>query len=362
MKNRRIFLAVATLLLGLGIVSVSLSGSLRETLSKRTTSPATPVASSNDKPSQATPARAETTASSFLAAPLDLEHLSNNGDLIVIGRVNSISNAGRAIATLSIDKVVKGEADARTVDFEFLPNAPSAYARIQPELFGMFFLKRNEAGGGYRVLDSTYPAVIAPANAVLTGEQGLDRTVNVVGQVLLTARAAEDRRVAVSVLRSALTDRATELLRQGAKDKDPVVKMQSISALLNRNDIETLAIAERALLNPPAATEPYLLENISSALEGIKDPQAIPALQRLLGSSNSRTRLGAVSALRQMKVMEAVEGLVLVLGDNNRDVRYEAVMGLAELTGQDQWATSMGRFEREEQRYLDHWKEWSRTR
>jgi hypothetical protein len=361
MKNRRIFSGVAILLLTLGIVSVSLSGSLRATLSKRTNSSATSVASSSDKSSQAMPARAQTAPTHFLASPLDLERLTNNADLIIIGHVNLISNAGRATATLGIDKVVKGDADGRTVDFEFFPNHPS-FVRIQPELFGMFFLKWNEAGRGYRILDPTYPAVIAPGNAVLSKEGGLERTVNVVGQVLLTSRAAEDRRVAVSVLRGALTDRATELLRQGAKDRDSVVRMQSISALLNRNDIETLAIAERTLLNPPAGTEPYLLDNISAALEGIKDPRAIPALQRLLQSSNSRTRHGAVSALRQMHVNEAVEGLVIALGDNNRDVRYEGVIGLAELTRQNQWAPDTESFASDEQKYLNHWKEWARIR
>lgn len=361
MKNRRIFLAIATLLLGLGVVSVSLSGSLRETLSKRTNSSATSVASSSDKSSQVMPARAQTAPTHFLAEPLNLEHLTNNADLIIIGRVNSISNTGRATATLGIDKVIKGEADGRTVDFEFFPNRPSSWVRIQPDVFGMFFLKWNEAGAGYRILDPTYPAVIAPANAVLSKEGGLERTVNVVGQVLLTSRA-DDRRVAVSVLRGALTDRATELLRQGARDRDSVVRMQSVSALLNRNDIETLAIAERTLLNPPAGTEPYLLDNISAALEGIKDPRAIPALQRLLQSSNSRTRHSAVSALRQMHVNEAVEGLVIALGDNTRDVRYEGVIGLAELTGQNQWAPDTESFASNEQKYLNHWKEWARNR
>ena len=112
MKNRRIFLGVAILLLTLGIVSVSLSGSLRETLPKRTNSPTTPVVPSGNKSSQATAARAERTASNSLVDPLDLERLTNNADLIIIGRVNSISNQGHSIATLSLDKVVKGEADA----------------------------------------------------------------------------------------------------------------------------------------------------------------------------------------------------------------------------------------------------------
>ncbi len=359
MKHRRVLLGVAILLLSLGIVSVSLSGPFGERLSKPNSVTA-PVAPSGNKPSQAT-ARAERTTSHSIVEPLDLERLTNNADLIIIGRVNSISNQGRSIATLSLDKTVKGEANAGTIDVEFSASVPSAYVRIQPQLFGMFFLKQN-VNGSYQILDPVYPAVIAPANAVLTTEQGVDRTVNVVGQVLLTARAAEDRQVAVRVLSSARTERATELLRQGVKDKDVVVRMQSISELLNRDDIETLEIAERTLLNPPTGTDPYLLDNISAALERIKDPRAIPALQRLLRSSSIRTRHGAVSALRQMRTMEAVEGLVIALGDNNREVRYEAVIGLAELTGQNEWAPATGAFASDEQKYLDHWKEWSRNR
>jgi hypothetical protein len=355
MKNRRISRGFAALLLGFGIVSVSFG----QTLSKQTSS--TPISSPGDKLSQETaPASAEIRPGSFLANPLDLERLTNKADLIIIGRVSAISNAAQA--TLSIDKVVKGEVAAQTIDFQFFPNLPSACERIQPDLFAMFFLKRNEVGNGYQILDPTYPAVIAPTNPVLMNEPGLDRTVDIVGQVLLSGRSVEDRRVAVNVLRSAQTDRATQLLGQSAKDNDVVVKMQSFSALVNRNDLQTLAIAEQILLNPPAGPDQYLLDNISAALEGIKDPQAIPALQRLLRSSNTRTRLGAVSALRQMHTVEAVDGLVIALGDTNRDVRYEAVIGLAELTGQNEWAPSIGTFEQEEQRYLDHWKEWSRTR
>jgi hypothetical protein len=38
-----------------------------------------------------------------------------------------------------------------------------------------------------------------------------------------------------------------------------LVKMQSISALLNRGNIEALELAERTLLRPPTGTEQYLV-------------------------------------------------------------------------------------------------------
>ena len=76
MKNRRIFPGVATLLLGSGVVSVSLSVSLGQTPSKQQNSPVTATASSSDKPSQATPPVPEKiTPGSFLANPLDLERV-----------------------------------------------------------------------------------------------------------------------------------------------------------------------------------------------------------------------------------------------------------------------------------------------
>lgn len=81
MKNRRIFLGVAILPLTLGIVSVSLGGSLRETLLKRTNSPTTLVAPSGNRPSQATAARAERTASNSLVDPLNLERLKRGATL-----------------------------------------------------------------------------------------------------------------------------------------------------------------------------------------------------------------------------------------------------------------------------------------
>jgi FOG: HEAT repeat len=313
---------------------------------------------------------------SYIVSPIDLERLTNDADLIVIGRMNSVTERGhisgtadgkqldgeRMIATLGVEKSVKGDAVGATVETEFLiPDIPSAYQSIEPFRFGMFFLKRK-ADGSFRVLDPAYPSVVAPANATLTDKQGLDRTVDIVGQVLLHGKQPEDRRLAVRVLSSVRTAQATELLRQSTKDRDAVTRLQSISALLNLNDVATLDIAERILLNPPAGVDDYLLANISAALEGIKDVQAIPVLQRLLRSSDSRTRLGAISALRQMHDMNAVDSLVIALGDSNRQVRYEAVIGLAELTRQDQWAPAVGTFETDEQKYLNHWKEWARNR
>ncbi len=94
-----------------------------------------------------------------------------------------------------------------------------------------------------------------------------------------------ERRRAVNLLNSAKTDLATSILRQATKYSDVVVRLQALSALLNRSDISVLDEVESILLHPPARSEEYLLANLSAALEGIKDAQAIPTLKRLLISS-----------------------------------------------------------------------------
>lgn len=99
-----------------------------------------------------------------------------------------------------------------------------------------------------------------------------------------------------------------------------------------------------------------LLEN------GVRDPEAIPELSRLLLAQDVRIRRAAASALRHTAASDATAGLVRVLSDSDSRVRYTAVIGLAEITGQYNWGPSIDLFEREGGRYLAHWKEWGRTR
>lgn len=137
------------------------------------------------------------------------------------------------------------------------------------------------------------------------------------------------------------------------------MRMQALGALLARNDITMLDIAENILLHTPTTDEHLYL---SAALEGIKDVRAIPALNRLLRSGDVRTRLGAASALRQIGGPGAIDALVSALEDTDREVRYEAVVGLGEITGQYDWTPSIEVFEKNEQHYLSYWKEWAQHR
>ncbi len=314
---------------------------------------------------------------SYPASPLDLQVLTREADLIVIGRVDAIDDKGptvkdvagqkvkaeRMVATLNINRLIKGQTNEPVLSFEFLiPSTHLDYHEIKVSQFGMYFVRKT-AQGGYSVLNSDYPFIIAPAKAIVPDGNDLDKVVGVIGLFLTEPKSSVyERREAVHILNSARTELATRILRQATQDSDTTVRLQALCALLKRNDISMLDVAEDILLHPAPNTEDYLLTNLSASLMDIKDTSAIPTLERLLSSSNSRTRLGAIMALRQMHSSEGIVSLVAALDDNDRDVRYEAVMGLAELTGQDPWRPAISVFQADEQHYLDHWKAWAQTR
>jgi hypothetical protein len=314
---------------------------------------------------------------SYPASPLDLQLLTREADLIVIGRVDAIDDKGptvkdlagqrveaeRMVATLNINGLIKGQTNDPVLSFEFLISSTHLhYHEIKVSQFGMYFL-RNTAQGGYAVLNSDYPFIIAPEKAIVPDGNDLDKVVGVIGLFLTEPKSSVyERRDAVHILNSARTEPATRILRQATQDSDTTVRLQALCALLKRNDISMLDVAEDILLHPAPNTEDYLLSNLSAALMDIKDTRAIPTLERLLSSSNSRTRLGVIIALRQMHSSEGIVSLVAALDDIDRDVRYEAVMGLAELTGQNSWRPAISVFQADEQRYLDHWKAWAQTR
>jgi len=342
----------------------------------RKTKDAKPVAATTHESPTSQPATEQGRPFSAIVAPVDLPALTKKADLIVVGRVDSVKNldlitgnvegramqAQRMVASLNVDRVIKGSAETTRLSFDFLmPRTQSSYRDIRTSEMGMFFLRKN-GERDFEILDPHYPFVIASSTAVATDADDLDRVVRVVGSKLTDpASSVSDRRAVVNVLTSARTDLSDNILRQAAKDNDAVVRLQALSALLSRGDVSMLAEAERLLLRRPANTDDYLLANLSSALEGIRDPQALPTLKRLLKSTDRNTRLSAALALRQMRTADAIEGLSAALDDSDRDVRYQAVIGLAEFTRQDSWAPSISLFRQDEKPYLVHWKAWVQT-
>lgn len=309
---------------------------------------------------------------------LNLPELTSTADLIAAGQVVAVSEEGRAsintqgrpvparrmVATLRAFRVLKGPAGANTVSFVFLvPDVPLGYAGVGAPQFGLFFLRGGPQG--YEVLNPYHPFVVASPDAPVAAEgSDLERVLAEVAHVLNSPQASPDERVrAVSILEGVESPAAEAALKRAAQSLDGPLQLHIAAALLRRNDITTLGLAEKALTEPPQNVEAGLRSKLAYAIrDGVTDPRAVPALARLLGSNEVIVRRSAAAALRHVGDETVIEPLSKALQDGDREVRYQAVLGLAAVTGQSEWGPSLDLFGKDEQRYLAYWREWAKSR
>lgn len=307
---------------------------------------------------------------------LDLAQLTRESDLIAVGQVinvweesrTSIIMQGQYIqarqlrAQLQVERVIKGQLVQNNISFKFLVADFLGYREISTSQIGIFFLRKG-IQQEYTVSNPYYPFVVASLEAPASQGDVFDRVVGEVAQVLTQPKSSRDDRLqAINVLKEVNQEAAAIALRRVTEGADTELRLQAVAALLWQNDVSVMKIAEEALLHPPTNVEKRLLTSLALAVEGIKDPRAIPNLTRLLSAQDVTTRRSAASALRHTGSPNAIEALIQALDDSDRDVRYNAVIGLAEITGEYEWGPSTDLFQSNEQRYLAHWKEWVKTR
>jgi HEAT repeat protein len=130
--------------------------------------------------------------------------------------------------------------------------------------------------------------------------------------------------------------------------------------LLQNDDVSAVDfVADRVLQTSPPL-DGTTQQHINTALLGrLKNPLAIPALIRLLGSTDATVRRGAAASLRRTQSQGALEPLARTgLEDADQTVRYFAVMGLAELVGDYQHGPAITVYRQNESMYLDYWRTW----
>lgn len=313
------------------------------------------------------------------AEPIALRNVSaliRDADLIVIGRTVSVSEKGaeqlnisgsllrvrRMVAELSVNNTLKGRLINSHVWFAFFVSDQRAFKMVPSAQFAMFFLR--QIGQEYVVLDPYYPFIVA-----LPSGPGSEGNVSdaVVGQLLhvLTAPVASktQRLDAIDALDTINTPNSTRALQRTFRSQDSTSKLLAGAALLRRNEITPLKVITATLVEDPTSVSESMLWKLSIAIEnGVKDPRAIPGLSRLLRARDVRVRRAAAAGLRHTGAMDAISALSQALKDSDRDVRYQAVIGLAEITGQYEWGPSIDLFQRDENRYLTHWKSWAKTK
>lgn len=306
-----------------------------------------------------------------------LPNLTRDADLIVVSTIISVRQEGtisitvrgietparRMVATLNVHRVIKGSVNGPSLSFEFvMPNLPAGYVEIAPMQVGMFFL-RATMPQRYALLNPYYPFLTAYLDAPITEGNALDRvTTEIAFSLTAPQTSAEERRRIIILLSRVETSVATAALERAVTVLDRELRLMVAGVLLSRNNLLLIRLAEDALMHPPPDVNRDILRGLAGGVSGVRDAQAISFLTRLLSSPDVHTRRGASSALRHTGTDAVIEPLTRALDDSDREVRYNAVLGLAIATEQYEWGASVDLFEREEQRYLNYWREWARTR
>lgn len=303
---------------------------------------------------------------------IDVAALVASSDVIVSGTAASVTEEGRAtintacgslagkklLLVLLPDETIKGAPETATVPVELvIPDAPCAIRGVPPQQYGIFFLQ--QAGSLYKFSDPLYPYLPAVQSGLPSNSPPLDRVVVKLGEVLTHEHSTNPEVLSsLGALSTISTKSATETLRGACDKTSGDLRLLIASTLVSRNDRTGLDVIEKALLHP--STEPnYPFVNMAASLAGLKDPQAIPALKRLLQTNEPHITKGVAIALRQSGSADAEEPLSHLLNDNDKLVRYYAVVGLGEITRQDDWTPAFDEFQKNEAKYLSHWRDWA---
>jgi len=314
-----------------------------------------------------------TFAHATVVPAFSLNQLVNDSDVIVVGEISDMHEIGNTTVLVSgalvrarkmagvvdVQEVLKGAVRTSRLDIQFAitekwvgyPSIPS----------GTRILFLNLAGETSVPANLYYPSLPAVAGTKSTGGTVLDRVVSELVAVLGSASAPVDQKSeTIARLEGIATPSVLSALKNAATQNNDTVRLNAVTALLERDEISVLPIAERALLNPDRQLPDYLRHNLSYGIfTGVKSERAIPALSRLLASPETEVRRAAIMALRRSGSHQALNPLTKGLYDSDLQVRYLSVLGLAEITGETNWETSQEEFSADELRYLRYWRQWA---
>ncbi len=315
-------------------------------------------------------------AAAIPAPGLDVADLVARADIVAAGRVGAVVDHGEAFvdtpsgrrvparsmtAELLVDYMLKGPADVSAVQLRFVvPDEFIGYGSVTPGSYRVFFLKRK--GDYHEFVSVHYPSVIAVPGVRIQHRSALDRVASAVAAVLRSPDAPPQRKQeAIYVLSYTGGPVSVSALRAGLMDDDEMLRLSAAAALLLLGDVSALPAAEEALLHPDTNLSPELLHNVRAGIRlGVKDEAAVPSLARILSAGDTEARRAAVEALRNTNSPSAIAALAKALEDADTDVRYVAVIGLAEITGQNEWRPGPDEFAEDDARYLRYWRDWAR--
>jgi hypothetical protein len=303
---------------------------------------------------------------------LDIQALTNESDLIVVGRVTTVvpekttlidSSGGSVRATqfrasLKRDRTFKGNIPGSPVIFSFLlPEKPIGFQGVTAGQYGIFFFKK--VADHWEFFDPEHPCLPALPGLRSISGTALDQITIFLGQVLLSPHATpSDNFRSLDALSRLQTDLSQKILRQAFENSSGNLRLMIAGALVAHNDVTGLEAITIALLHPAGLPE-SLLRNLTGSLSGLKSPKAIPDLVRLIKTKNEEIHRFSAVALRQTASPMALAPLSQLLEDSDLLTRYYAVAGLGEITGQNDWTPAFDEFQKNQKRYLSYWQTWA---
>jgi hypothetical protein len=316
-----------------------------------------------------------------------LDKLTEASTLIVMGQLVSVQRVGSASidasylkerfgvvlnspqinarverGSIQVDQVLKGVPPSPTFTVDFVvPEEFIGWIAPEERAFGLFFFRRTET----ETLEFTDPYLtwIQTARGLTSrGDSPLDRVVSILSTLLSIPDAnIETKGNAIVMLQFSKSNASLLALRDSLSNPTLEVSARAAGALMWRRDASGLEIFKRVFLQGQPVPK-SLEQTLPNTLGDIGDPNIIPDLEELSGSSSVYMRRGATFALMRMKSPKAVNALSKMLGDSDFQVRYNAVVGLADSMGENAWRPSLQEFKSDEIKYLSHWREGTRTR
>jgi hypothetical protein len=314
---------------------------------------------------------------SVAVSALNLDRVIADSDLIVVGNVTSVREGGTTSVTIEstnfiahvitgvihVDQLLKGAPFSGDLPFQFyVPEPYVGWKSVAPNTYAMFFFKIG-ASSVAEFTNPYYPTVPATLGFQARGTTATELVISILDGVMNSDMSSSTQKIeALDVINYSKSPASTKALRSALNHPDRKMRLGAAGALLERNDTSGLALVTEALSNPsslPDGTEGGLLYGIG---QGLTDPSAVPALKELLTSPRVEIRRAAASGLMRIGSRDGVAPLLPLLNDPDFEVRFYAVVGIAKAVHQPGWQPNMIDFTRDQDKYLNHWKEWGQTR
>lgn len=332
---------------------------------------------------------------------VDILHLTENADLVVVGQVASVADLGSTsvvlegekfraaekAATVRVLRLLKAASKTATVVVNYVYSRIAGYEYIPANVTGIFFLRQNEHGS-YTPVSAVHPFIVAvsQAQAEAQGTAALDHVHTELAQVLLapeTSMAAlgltidvpwrTPRYLAVEALRPInagfgkthsrtyreQVETLKSILQHVVEVGDYEAKLWAAALLLKYKDTSQIGLVKQALLSKKESIPTLVrVELLSAVRYGAGQKQCIPALAELLSTQDVEVRRTTAYALREAADATAIPLYKQALYDADSEVRYHAVTSLADVTKSFDYYPSTDVFRTNEQRYLDYWRNW----